>query len=249
MKDIIVYTAIFGNYDNLIELDDHLSFDNVDYYCFTDNMDIKSKTWKLIYINNDNNCPILKNRQVKILGNDIVRKYQYNIYVDANIAFLKDPELLVEKYLKCDDVLFLPKHPKRNCLYKEAVECIVWGKCTYSQGVNVIGKMRKNNFPKHFGLAENNIILRRNDERTNVIMNRWWDDYKNNPTKRDQLSLGYVIWKSGEKFNYIEEHSRDNVFFSLSLHNEIKNRNNLKKISMKIKREVKKIIVPLIIKC
>ena len=39
---IVVYTSIFGGYDNLI--DDQLQMEGVDYICFTDR-DIKSDTW------------------------------------------------------------------------------------------------------------------------------------------------------------------------------------------------------------
>ena len=48
-------------------------------------------------------------------------------------------------------------------------------------------------------------------------MNDWWDEL-NTQTKRDQLSLAYVLWKNGEKFEYMDESVRGKKIFRLKLH-------------------------------
>lgn len=51
-------------------------------------------------------------------------------------------------------------------------------------------------FPRHFGLYENSIIVRKHkDKMLKKIMNDWWNEYNKYPT-RDQFSLPFVIWKN-----------------------------------------------------
>ncbi|KIM02620.1 MAG: hypothetical protein KN64_14615 [Sulfurovum sp. AS07-7] len=45
----------------------------------------------------------------------------------------------------------------------------------------------------------------------------WWEEL-NTQTKRDQLSLAYVLWKNGENFNFMDENARGNKIFRLKLH-------------------------------
>ena len=66
MKRICVYTCITGDYDNLKEIKNKEK--NIDYYCFTNNKNIKSKTWKVEYIEDKKLSNIILARKTKILG-------------------------------------------------------------------------------------------------------------------------------------------------------------------------------------
>ena len=46
MEKIVVYTAIFGGYNELIE---QPQFENVDYVCFTDR-NLSSSSWKVVVV-------------------------------------------------------------------------------------------------------------------------------------------------------------------------------------------------------
>ena len=52
-KKVCVYTCITGNYDNLNEITPEVYEENIDYYCFTNNQNIKSDTWNVVYIKNN----------------------------------------------------------------------------------------------------------------------------------------------------------------------------------------------------
>ena len=68
-----------------------------------------------------------------------------------------------------------------------------------------IKKIKEEGFPKHYGLSENNILLRNHKEQNTIqFMNKWWEMvYKGR--KRDQLSLIYISWKYNfTNFTYIE---------------------------------------------
>ena len=66
MEKICVYTCIAGDYDDLNEV--LVKEEGIDYICFTNNKKIKSKTWKVIYVENGNldNCHLA--RKLKMIG-------------------------------------------------------------------------------------------------------------------------------------------------------------------------------------
>ena len=67
--NIVVYTAIFNNYD---KLKDPLIVDkDVDYVCFTDSQDVVSNIWKVIKINEFHRDSRRTARLIKILAHKI----------------------------------------------------------------------------------------------------------------------------------------------------------------------------------
>ena len=54
-------------------------------------------------------------------------------------------------------------------------------------------------FPDNKGLSENSLIIRKhNDMKCINFMEKWFNEIKNN-SHRDQLSFGYIFWKTGDK--------------------------------------------------
>ena len=61
-----------------------------------------------------------------------------------------------------------------------------------------IKKYKKDGFPKNFGAFECNVLIRKHNEKDcAMLMDKWWDEFCATPSKRDQLSLPYVLWKNG----------------------------------------------------
>jgi len=211
----VVYTALFGDYDDLI--DPKENFEGCDFICFTDQKHLISDIWEIRYIEECDLPPNMMNRKYKILPHLFLSEYDWSLYVDANIAILKNPLELANKYLsKCD--IALPKHFARDCIYDEARECLNLELVKYNEVKKQIDKYKREGFPRKFGLGENNILLRKhNNKKVIKLMNDWWEELINH-TKRDQLSLAYVLWKNGEKFEYMDESARGNKIFRLKLH-------------------------------
>ncbi|BDQ04625.1 MAG: hypothetical protein KatS3mg084_0143 [Candidatus Dojkabacteria bacterium] len=81
VNKVAVYTAIFGNYDNLKEPDNPIL--NADLYCFTDNPNLTSNFFNVIHVSLPLPDPVRSARKYKILGHPIVNKYHYSIWFDA----------------------------------------------------------------------------------------------------------------------------------------------------------------------
>jgi len=236
----VVYTALFGDYDDLI--DPKENYEGCDFICFTDQKNLKSDVWEIRYVE-DIDLPLnMMNRRYKILPHLFLSEHEQSLYVDTNIAIIDNPLELANKYLNQYDMA-LPKHFARDCVYAEAKECVILGKTKYDETQKQMDKYKNEGFPKNYGLGENNILLRKhNNDNVIKLMNDWWEEL-NSQTKRDQLSMAYVLWKNGEEFNYMDESARVGLgYFEYMLHNESKNRNFLSKAKDKIKITIKRLV-------
>ena len=215
---LVIYTALFGAYDQL--QDPKERFENCDFVCFTDQGDLKSEIWKIIYIQPDHESPLLMNRKIKILPHLYVKDWQYSLYVDSNIFLKKNPYYLVDKYLKRSYLkFFVSKHYLRDCIYREAAQCIKLGKGNPSDIQLQLETYQKAGFPIKWGLSENGILLREHGSKNVIKLSEdWWEQFLTY-SKRDQLSLPFALWKNGYRYSFLEESCRQYFgIFSLGLH-------------------------------
>ena len=201
----VVYTALFGDYDHLIEPKE--KFEGCDFICFTDQLHLKSDIWDIKVVE-DIDLPLnMMNRKYKLLPHLFLSEYQQSLYVDTNIYILANPIDLSRKYLKVNDFV-VARHTHRNCIYEEAEVCVRIGKTSKNEATAQMKDYKLKGFPENFGLGENNILLRNhNSSKIIKMMSQWWDEI-NLKTKRDQLSLGYVLWSNNEHFHFMSENSR-----------------------------------------
>ena len=212
---LVVYTALFGDYDDLI--DPKENFEGCDFICFTDQKHLASDIWEIRYVEESDLPSNMMNRKYKILPHLFLSEYEWSMYVDANIKILNNPFELANKYLAKHDFA-MPKHFARDCVYDEAKVCVIAGKSKYNETNKQMNKYNDKGFPENFGLGENNILLRKHNSKNTIkLMTDWWKEL-NTQTKRDQLSLAYVLWKNGEEFCFMDESSRNNKYFNIKVH-------------------------------
>ena len=121
--------------------------------------------------------------------------YYFSVYIDGNIIIINDINLLLNQLKKQykDINFFVPIHPERNCIYDEAKVVLKLRKDKSKNVKPQIKKIKDDGFPEHYGLSENNILIR-NHKNPNLIkfMKKWWKMVKKG-SKRDQLSYIYNI--------------------------------------------------------
>ena len=81
MNKIVVYTAIFNDYDWL--KDPVVVPKEIDFVCYTDSNKIHSKVWKIVKVDTNGEPPSLKNRKIKLL-------YPYTELKDYDYSALKE---------------------------------------------------------------------------------------------------------------------------------------------------------------
>ena len=205
----VIYTCITGGYDNLIQ--HNCINQNFDYVCFTDNKElIKQKQagiWQIRPLVFDKLDATRNNRWHKTHPHILFPEYDLSIYLDSNIDVLS-PKLFDS--IKPDKKLQVPTHYARDCIYEEAKEAIKLRKESPANIEKMMGFLKKNHMPAHYGLNENNILIRQHkDKHVQKMMDEWWS-FIENYTKRDQLSFSFVLWKNGVK---VDDISFDNARF------------------------------------
>lgn len=195
-----------GKFDNL--KDPLVITPNVDYICFTDNPKISSKIWKIIQLEQDENSRKFA-RRLKILGHEVIQEYDYSIWIDGNIQIKKDLTSLIKDYFinkKVDLATF--KHPIRNCIYEEAVECAAAHADNASSISRQVKFLINNDYPVNSGLVESNVLFKKNKSIiAQDFLKRWWH-FVENITIRDQLSFNFVLSDSNVNFEYLPGNSR-----------------------------------------
>lgn len=193
---IAVYSCITDGYDAVIE--PLCSEPGIDYFLFTDGELSNDSHWKKIDITQleeyKNLSPVQLNRKIKMLPFRYLPGYDYSIYVDGNIEIINLLLPLIEEM--GSHAFGVHYHRTRDCIYDELVQVIHLNKADPVLARQQIEAYKKEGFPRHFGLYENSILIRKqSDEEVRRLMEAWWEEYMWYPT-RDQLSLPYVIWKT-----------------------------------------------------
>jgi len=222
-KDIVIYTAIFGEKDKLIK--PKFVPKNCDFICFTDS-DFNSSIWKVKKVKPIFKDPVRNARMYKILPHKFLSEYNCSIWIDGNMIVKGDINELIEGYLsKYNLAIYDHKQlpDSRGCIYEEAEALIKMAKKgKYKDDPNIIRKQvekyKKEGYPANNGLVSSMVILRRHNE-PDVIktMEDWWEEIKKH-SRRDQLSFNYVAWKNKLNFVYLKGDSRNNKYFKHTPH-------------------------------
>ena len=204
---VVVYTCITGGYDNILE--PSVITPGVDYICFTDNPNMKSKTWKLRPIPQEllSYSKVKQQRGIKILAHRYLSEYGVSIWVDGAVIVKGN----VKEYLKTLDTkqysVFIPEHPARKCIYAEKDACVRIRKIKGDEIALANEQMKRykdEGFPTDYGLVQTNVMIRlHNDQYSKDLMEKWWSELKDY-SHRDQLSFNYALWKiGGKRFKYL----------------------------------------------
>ena len=220
MNKRVIYTAIFGGYDQLP--DPTFIPEGWDFICFTDS-DIKSDIWKIVKTPAIYKDPTRNARKCKLLPHRLFPEYEYSLWVDGNIIVRENVNELIEHYLD-DCNLAVHDHEQnvldpRGCVYKEAEAIFYFGQKNgnYKDDPKLISEQMNRyiaeSYPSNNSLAVTMQLLRRHNEKDCIeAMEMWWEEIRYG-SKRDQLSFNYSMWKSKMHFNYFSGDSRDNRYF------------------------------------
>ena len=186
----IVYTAIFGDYDELKE--PTVISKNVRYVCFSDRP-ISSTTWEV---------KVIKTKRESARAARHVK-----IYYDAYFHSLKESDQLMwidaNQQINCDlNELFdnaksdfqLLSHPDRECIYKEAKACIDLKKDNQVIINNQISHYQNMGYPSNNGLVATGLMIRRPTSAVRMFCHLWYSQIEKY-SFRDQLSFNYVHYR------------------------------------------------------
>ncbi len=197
-KKFVVYTVMVGGYDEILQplvLDERF-----DYVLFTD---VKSNerlgVWEIRTFDYHNDDKTRESRYPKMHPEELLPEYEASLYIDANVQ-IADAQLY-EKIISLNaemvDWAGVSPYPTdlQDCIYEHAYWILVNELDSEKSMLEICHFLRKEGYPRHNGLFENNAIFRKNNERCYRADTLWWDIY-DRYSRRDQLSLGYALWRN-----------------------------------------------------
>jgi len=171
-----------------------------EYVCFSDSLSVrdgKIRGWEIRTLQFAESDPIRNQRWHKLHPHILFPEYELSLWVDGNVDILDSGVFDdIGKAVREGRTMAASRHPMRDCLYDELDACVLLRKDDAGVMRRQIDLMRRDGFPTHHGLFETNILFRRHhDADVKKAMEDWWW-WVSNHSRRDQLSLTYVLWKN-----------------------------------------------------
>jgi TOD1/MUCI70, glycosyltransferase-like domain len=161
--------------------------------------------------------PALANRYCKFFPHEILPEAELSIYVDANTLILADLRPLIAEFLASDADIGLFPHMERMNIAEELAFGRAVGRIPpedAARGEAQLRFYRDEGLPPDHVLTENAVLFRRHDRPALApAMQLWWEQLERF-TKRDQLSLPYVLHTSDLRtFLWDWNYKKDNPYF------------------------------------
>jgi len=188
MKDIAVYSFLVGDYDGFNDLDPAIMEPEIDYYFFTNNRNIVSKYYTIVYIDVEDSVLETYHFHGHRIP-DIIRAYKYSIFYDANAYLTRkisgiiselDPEVEFLSFM-----FPIPFTVKRYFIKQE----VYGGKSLYIDKYNqYIADGWKDD--KYF--SNTKVMVRRHTPRLFAFSDFWFKEMRG---QNDEFALYYCAWK------------------------------------------------------
>lgn len=205
---IAVYTAIVGEYDMPVI---HEVLDpDIDYYLFSDRSVPDMGFWRVHSIAYHHPEPVRKARYVKTHPHALLPEYDLAIWIDGNVLIRSDISVFLQQARESGQAcIYGIDHPHRRCLYDEARTLTSTGKDKAIRIQRQIQAYRDAGYQDRNGLIETNfMVVDLTHAGTKTLMRHWWGEIVRY-SHRDQLSINYSLWATGQKCEpiFTERHS------------------------------------------
>ena len=190
---VVVYTAIVGNCDGLP------SRPGSESVAFVTHTHTSARGWEQRIVAAEWG-PRRTARHYKALPHRYMPDADVWIWLDGNVQMSVTPKAAVARWLKGDLATF--KHWDRSCLYDEAAFCAKIGKDVPFTLDEQTRRYRASGMPKHWGLAATRVVMRRNTPAIRALNEAWWAEMEAGSV-RDQVSLPFVCWQAGLRWDVI----------------------------------------------
>lgn len=212
MKNIVVYSAITNNYDEIRKKQFYSS--KADYVLFHDKKKPQRMgAWEIRKSYNKLN-PKMNAKIHKVLSHRWFPDYDYSIYMDGNFELKIDPEYLINKFLKNNDIV-LYNHPNRSSVFAE-IDFLINRNKKDKEFVSLLKEQKENYLKENLGekLYCGYVLLRKNNKVIKNFNEIWWKEIFKYTT-RDQPSLVYSLKKAGAKIGGLPGMTDQGDFFRM----------------------------------
>ena len=174
----VIYTVLTGGYDRLQQ--PLVTDPGFHYVCFGDHAG-QDGVWELREIPFEGS-PVLRARWAKMHPHILLPEYDYSVFMDANLCISG-----AEFYSFIGDApVAILQHPERDCVWDELRYCYLKDKVSTCSAFKINRMLR--GMPRHWGLAETNVLARKHNDPQIVDLDElWWRLLLESGGSRDQL--------------------------------------------------------------
>lgn len=216
---LALYTVVTAGYDTVAPPE--YETPGVPHLCFTDEPARVPAPWIPVPLPRRAWSEARVSRYVKMHPHllDELRGFDATLYVDGSIDLVGDIREFVGPHLHGSGDVFMFDHPHRASTFAEAIAVAEHGHEWIWSVATQVRRYYRNGFPDTAGLYAGGVILRRNCESWQPLMQRWWREYLSG-CNRDQLALGYAAWVTGVELRSLgaPDPFLENRYFRLGPH-------------------------------
>lgn len=186
MKNIVIYTGIFGGHGRGLKVKIPGSLDYYDFVPFLGNGDRMDA------------------RKIKHLPHRYLSEYEISMWIDGDIEILSDIYPMITNLMKKSNFVCLahPQEKKGLTIYKEAERCITFRRGCPHKVKAQMEAYKKAGCPIDTPVISSTILIRRHNAAEIVKFSEaWWKEIQKH-SSRDQVSFPYVAWK--QKLHYLK---------------------------------------------
>ncbi len=199
----VVYTALVGQYELLNEQPMARESD-IEFVCFTDDPDLTSESWSIRLI--EPRFPLDQVRSARFLktrGAQLLGDYDESLWIDNSVVLTRRPDELLDEWLAGAD-LAIPLHSFRTSVLGEFDAVATEG---YDDPARVYEQLIHYSTLRPAVLTARPywtaLIARRHGAATDEVT-RLWNDHILRYSRRDQLSINFVVASVGLTVNGID---------------------------------------------
>jgi hypothetical protein len=196
----VLFSVCLGGYDNPPPL---RKPKGIECLMFTDDPKLHCEGWTKVVVPATDD-PVLESRKIKLCPHRYFDADVY-IYMDASHTVKDDLNTLVKMAFKGGFTAF--RHPARNCAYEEVEAIIRNNRAPKADVRRHIAAYEAEGLPRGSGLFLNGFFIR--DNSFNDFCEHWLKEVETH-SRRDQLSLAYLVWKYKPQLTVVDHEIRKN---------------------------------------
>ena len=219
-KRFLVYTCVFGNYDRVFP--PVRTEKGMDYVLVTENPRMSVRGWRTHLVDCSGFAtPKAANLHFRALAHQQICDHDASCYVDGNVRVIDGVRNLLNALCDNGAALGVFPHSRRSNVASEIEACIAEGKVSDAKSLRLEGQEYVDDgFNDDLGLVETTILLKNHHASQLDAAMRLWNGLYQRHLSRDQVSLPYVLWKTGIPVMWHDWTFREpNPHFSVHPHN------------------------------
>lgn len=229
---VAIYSANFGNYRGELNKGiDITGLDTtIDYYFFTDNKDIKSNQWNIIYIEKKETLDFIDSNRhsaiyIKYCIPEVLHKYEYIIWIDTKSLYvLPILSIRIKDIFKNNNKnIFFVRHPRpvlssRSGAHEEVFLTSLFKNENIKNGMKFFEKIQNLKFNTY--LPDTTCILLKNSPEVIKIFNDVYVNLIYYKLKRCQSVINYTLFQNNFE-EYVDYYKFSDIQIKDSKNNDL----------------------------